>query len=196
MADNVTFQTSTAATPPSGTKVATDEDGSSAHHQYVKLEFGGDGTFTKVSSTDPLPVTNTTWGLSTDTAATGDGTGNNTAMSVLKRISDLLYSDQADSTLKYALITASSSGDTTVVSGVTGKKLRVMSAQFTLTGADSVTWKSGSGTTISSRQYMSIGAVLPWNPGGWFETGSASALVLNLATTGVTAAGTLTYYEI
>ena len=37
-------------------KVATDDDGT-AQHQYVKLEFGGDGTFTKVSATDPLPVT-------------------------------------------------------------------------------------------------------------------------------------------
>lgn len=36
--------------------VATDDDGI-AHHQYVKLEFGADNTQTKVSASDPLPVT-------------------------------------------------------------------------------------------------------------------------------------------
>lgn len=36
--------------------VASDDDGT-AQHQYVKMEFGGDGTFTKVSAADPLPVT-------------------------------------------------------------------------------------------------------------------------------------------
>ena len=36
--------------------VATDEVGS-AHYQYNKLAFGADGTATKVSSADPLPVT-------------------------------------------------------------------------------------------------------------------------------------------
>ena len=50
MADNLGY------TPGAGANVATDDDGT-AHHQYVKMEFGGDGTFTKVSATDPLPVT-------------------------------------------------------------------------------------------------------------------------------------------
>lgn len=39
-----------------GAVVATDDDGI-AHHQYVKLEFGADNTQTKVSASDPLPVT-------------------------------------------------------------------------------------------------------------------------------------------
>ena len=38
--------------------VAADDDGT-ALHQYVKLEFGADNTQTKVSTTDPLPVTGT-----------------------------------------------------------------------------------------------------------------------------------------
>lgn|SRR3990167_1703672 len=49
MADNV------AITEGSGKNVATDDDGT-AHHQYVKLEFGADNTQTKVSSSNPLPV--------------------------------------------------------------------------------------------------------------------------------------------
>lgn len=49
MADNV------AITAGSGTPIATDEIGG-AHHQYTKIEFGVDGTATKVSPADPLPV--------------------------------------------------------------------------------------------------------------------------------------------
>lgn len=55
MSDNVQFQSSTLATPASGVVIATDDDGT-AQHQYVKLEFGGDGTFTKVTSSVGLPV--------------------------------------------------------------------------------------------------------------------------------------------
>lgn len=50
MADNI------AITAGAGTSVATDDDGT-AHHQYVKLEFGADNTQTKVSTSNPLPVT-------------------------------------------------------------------------------------------------------------------------------------------
>lgn len=50
MADNITLNSGTG-----GAVVATDDDGT-AHHQYVKLEFGADNTQTKVSSSDPLPV--------------------------------------------------------------------------------------------------------------------------------------------
>mgnify|MGYP007100084762 FL=1 len=44
MADNVTLNAGAG-----GAVVATDDD-TTAHHQYVKMEWGGDGTFTKVST--------------------------------------------------------------------------------------------------------------------------------------------------
>jgi len=44
MADNVTLNAGTG-----GAVIATDDD-TTAHHQYVKMEWGGDGTFTKVST--------------------------------------------------------------------------------------------------------------------------------------------------
>jgi len=44
MADNVTLDAGAG-----GAVVATDDD-TTAHHQYVKMEWGGDGTFTKVST--------------------------------------------------------------------------------------------------------------------------------------------------
>lgn len=44
MADNVTLDAGSG-----GAVIATDDD-TTAHHQYVKLEWGGDGTFTKVTT--------------------------------------------------------------------------------------------------------------------------------------------------
>lgn len=68
MADDVTFQTSTLATPPDSTKVATD-DVSGAHYQRVKLDLGGDGLGSPLirgqqADADSIPVT-----LSTEQAA-------------------------------------------------------------------------------------------------------------------------------
>lgn len=51
MADNVTL-------PGTGAVIATDEV-SSKHYQRVKVTFGGDGSATDVSSSDPLPVVQT-----------------------------------------------------------------------------------------------------------------------------------------
>lgn len=53
MADNVTVDNGALT----DFDVATDEDGTNKHHQYVKLEFGADGVFTKVDASNPLPVT-------------------------------------------------------------------------------------------------------------------------------------------
>jgi hypothetical protein len=48
----------TANSGSGGATFATDDDGT-AHHPYVKLEFGADNTQTKVSTSDPLPVVQT-----------------------------------------------------------------------------------------------------------------------------------------
>lgn len=50
MADNVQLNSGSG-----GALIATDDDGT-AQHQYVKVEFGGDGTFTKVTTTAGLPI--------------------------------------------------------------------------------------------------------------------------------------------
>lgn len=50
MADNVTLNAGSG-----GAVIATDDDGT-AHHQYVKLEFGADNTQTKVTSSVGLPT--------------------------------------------------------------------------------------------------------------------------------------------
>ena len=64
MVDNVTLNAGTG-----GAVIATDDDGI-AQHQYVKLEFGGDGTFTKVTSAVGLPVGDAGGSLTVDNAGT------------------------------------------------------------------------------------------------------------------------------
>ncbi len=51
MADDVTLDSMTG-----GEKVATDQDGSSRHHQWMKLKFGPDDTFSIVEDGVGLPV--------------------------------------------------------------------------------------------------------------------------------------------
>lgn len=88
MADDITI------TQGSGTKVATDDDGT-RHHQYVKLEFGADNTQTKVSSSDPLPVI----ASSNSGVDIGDVTINNAAGASAVNIQDGGNSITVDGTL-------------------------------------------------------------------------------------------------
>src|SRR5262245_52704028 len=70
MADNVSLS------PGSGCgTIATDDDGI-AQHQYVQIEFGGDGVFSKVAAGTPLPVGDDGGSLTVDgtVAATQSGT--------------------------------------------------------------------------------------------------------------------------
>lgn len=75
MADNVTITAGT------GTTIAS-EDVAGVQHQKVKVEFGGDGVATMVSSSDPLPITGTVTanaGTDLNTSALALETGGNLA---------------------------------------------------------------------------------------------------------------------
>lgn len=78
MADNVTVENGSTL---SDYTVATDDDGA-AQHQYVKLEWGGDGTFTKVAAgASAVPIQDGGNTISIDDGAgsiTVDGTVTNT----------------------------------------------------------------------------------------------------------------------
>jgi len=82
MADNVTIPLT--GSGDATAIVATDEVGG-AQHQYVKLEFGADGTATKVSSSDPLPVT-----FALGASAAHQVTGNASLSSILVSLGDIL----------------------------------------------------------------------------------------------------------
>lgn len=101
-------------------------------------------------------------------------------------------------TPKFAVIDHASSGDNTLVTGVSNKKIRVLSLFLVSAGTVTARFESGaSGTALSGQMNLvaNSGFSLPFNPAGWFET-AASAL-LNLELSGaVSVDGSLTYIEV
>lgn len=102
-------------------------------------------------------------------------------------------------TPKYAVISASTSGDNTLVAAVTGKKIRVLAYNFIAAGAVNARFQSGASgsylTGLKTIDAASKGLCAPFNPVGWFET--ASAALLNLELSGaVLVGGELVYVEV
>ena len=114
-----------------------------------------------------------------------------------------IYNATTALTPKFAAVSAASSGNNTLISAVVGKKVRVLAMNLVGAAAQvntyitdgaggSAIW-AGSTNKASLAQYG--GFVLPYNPVGWFETSSNTALVLNLS--GATAiGGSITYVEV
>lgn len=100
-------------------------------------------------------------------------------------------------TPKFAAIVASSSGATSVVSLVSGKKIRVLGLCFTVNGAVNVKWQSNSTdkTGLFYGDAAGKGKVLPFNPLGWFETAAGEVLNINLSAA-VAVGGELVYCEV
>jgi hypothetical protein len=101
---------------------------------------------------------------------------------------------------KFASISASGNGNNTLVAAVTGKKIRVLSMQLTMSGT-TVTWalQSGAGGTALTGTMGPIAqgqtVVWPFSPVGHFET--AASTLLNLSLSGAqTVAGSLVYVEV
>lgn len=109
MADNV------AITPGVGASIAT-EDVSGVQHQKVKVEFGGDGVATLVSSSDPLPVdlgTNNDVTVTSGTVTANAGTNLNTSALALESGGNLA-TIAGDTTSLDTKVTACNTGDVTV----------------------------------------------------------------------------------
>jgi hypothetical protein len=101
-------------------------------------------------------------------------------------------------TPKYAVITASSSGATTIVAAVTSKKIRVIALKLVANAAVNVKWQSHvTPTDKTGLSYLAAngGEVLPANQWGWFETITGEALDINLSGA-VAVGGHLTYVEV
>lgn len=80
-------------------------------------------------------------------------------------------------------IVASSSGDTTLVPALPGKRIRILNYFISASADVNVKWKSGASNDISGLIYAGSkgGAVLPHTEFGWLETNAGEPLVLNLA---------------
>ena len=101
-------------------------------------------------------------------------------------------------TVKYAAVSASGSGNNTVVAAVTGKKIRVLGFLLVSALAVTVQWQSGAGGTALCG-VMSLGITAAVNSGiseaGLFET--ASGALLNLSLGGaVSVGGYVIYVEV
>ncbi len=98
--------------------------------------------------------------------------------------------------VKYAVIAASST-DNTLVTGVTGKKIRVISYTLVVSAAATARFESGTGGTALTGQ-MALpangGIATGENPLGHFETAAGALLNLELSTG--SAAGHLSYIEV
>ena len=101
-------------------------------------------------------------------------------------------------TPKFAVISAASSGDNTLVSAVASKKIRVLAYSFTANGTVTVRFESGAAGTALTGQMdfiVNTGISVPFSPVGHFET--AANTLLNLELSGaVEVAGHLTYIEV
>lgn len=104
---------------------------------------------------------------------------------------------------KYAAVAASTAGDNSLVSAVSGKKIRVLSMMIIAGAAGNIYFtSSAAGTTIFGGSTNKInlaangGFCLPFSPVGWFENSSTNqALVMNASSTGPFSGG-LTYIEV
>ena len=98
--------------------------------------------------------------------------------------------------LKRAAISASSSGDNTIVAAVTGKIIRVYSVVLIVASTVTVRFESGaSGTALTGQMPLTVGFAPPFNPWGHFET--LEGQLLNLELSGAVAvSGWLMYAEV
>lgn len=198
MADNTTINSMAG-----GDVVASDEI-SGVKHQRVKVEWGADGAANDTSAANPMPVvqtgalpagSNNIGDVDVLTMPVADRTTDNMGVALQ---TDALANDTTMLTPKFVAISASSSGNNTVLASVSSKKIRVLACSLMATAAVNVKFQSGaSGTDLTGLYYCAAngGFVLPFNPLGWFETAATTLLNLNLSAANAVG-GCLTYVEV
>ncbi len=157
----------------SGGSTFASDDISSVQHPRVKVEWGADGTATDASVAAPIPV-----------QATLETSRISNAGTFL--------------TPKFAVIDVAGSGNNTIVSAVTSKKIRVISLFLVAAGTVNTRFESGAdGTALTGQMNLiaNTGYVLGPNEYGWFETAAGVLLNLELSAA-VSVDGCLTYVEV
>ncbi len=112
-----------------------------------------------------------------------------------KLATDKIMNDVTALTPKFAVVSRATSGE--VIAAVTSKKLRILAGWWMTTTAVTVRWDSHTAGAITGAAACPAtgGAVLPFNPVGWFETTAGEALDVTLGS-GVQISGSLTYVEV
>jgi hypothetical protein len=99
--------------------------------------------------------------------------------------------------IQYAAVSAASSGNNTIVAAVAGKRIRVLSCFLVADDAVTAKFQSGAGgTDLTGAASLAAngGYVLPFNEGGWFQTGINTLLNLSLGGA-VGVRGAISYIE-
>lgn len=111
---------------------------------------------------------------------------------------DVNASLKNNATIKFASVSVSTSGDNTIVTGVTGVKIKVLSVLLVASGTVSVKWVSNvTDLTGAMPLVANSGFVLPASSPGaghYFETAVGQGLKLNLSGA-VAVNGHISYYE-
>lgn len=135
-------------------------------------------------------------GSTATTSADGDA-----AALTVNKFSQLKTTEIADQTseIKYAAIDAATSGNNTLVAAAgAGVKIRVLSVFAVAAGDVLARFEDGAGGTALTGQMdltTNSGFVLPYNPGGWFETSDNTLLNLELDGA-ISVDGCLSYVEV
>ena len=153
-----------------GSTFASDEI-SAVQHPRVKVEWGADGVANDAAVAAPLPV-----------QASHESNQMTAAGTVV--------------TPKFAVISASASGDNSIVAANATKKLRVLGYVLVSSGTVNVTWRRGTTALTGAMPLIAnTGIASAFSPVGWFETNTNEALNLNLS--GATAVyGHVVYIEV
>ena len=104
-----------------------------------------------------------------------------------------IYRPEIPSGIRYVPIEISAT--TTIIFGVTGKSIVVLSAWLVGNAAVNAKFQTSAGpVNITGPAYCAQngGIVLPFNAGGWFATAPGDSLILNLSS-GVAVGGSLSY---
>jgi len=184
---NPSFQTTVLATIPAGVQVRTITR-SGVDTQIVGLDLNPGGPEQLMNPAVGLPVTVLSGDMTISPGTTAMPFGIDAST---------MFSGVTPLVPKFAAISASASGDNTLVASVVGKKIRVVKYTIVSGGTVSAKFKSGAGADLSGPMPLvaNSGVGGGYCPVGHFETASGAALVLNLSA-GVSVAGHATYLEV
>lgn len=150
-----------------------------------------DGTVTIQDGGNVISVDDASGSLTVDQVATASSIS-------AKLATDKMMNNLTEVTPKFAIIDAATSGDNTLVAAVASNKIRVLALFMVASAAVTARFESGAGGTALTGQMQLAangGFVLPFNPVGWFETGTNT--LLNLELSGATSVdGNLVYIEV
>jgi hypothetical protein len=97
--------------------------------------------------------------------------------------------------VKYAPINATTSGDTQIVAGVSGKRIRVIAYAVVASATVSIKFRSGTSDITGSMRVVEGGGIAHAYDGGLFQTAVGQALNINLSAN-ATVGGYVVYREV